>query len=121
MYLVRAESACALGMPDQASSDIAELRARAYGIPKDKVIISYSTLNELSEIVAEERVKELFLEGHRLFDITRRKEDLRRDPSTNSSVKEIKYPDDRFILPIPLTELDANPALHSNPINSTKQ
>ena len=60
----------------------------------------------------KERVKELCYEGHRLFDITRRKEDLLR--TNNSSVKEVKYPNYRFVLPIDQYEMQSNENMIQN-------
>ena len=121
MYLIRAEANCAANNTDAAADDIAELIARATGVDKKTAKPAFSNAAELEKIIQRERIKELFLEGHRQFDITRRKENLERDESTNSTVRTIKYPDDRFILPIPLVELDANKNMQSNPVNDTRQ
>lgn len=121
MYLIRAEAECHRGNLENAADDILELRSRAYGVPKESLSLTYSGKEDLENIVMEERVKELFLEGHRLFDLLRRKEGLERDGATTSSVVSLEYPDDRFILPVPLTELDANMAMQPNPINSTQR
>jgi len=83
--------------------------------------IAYANADDLDVIIQNERIKELFLEGHRLFDITRRHEALSRDAACGSSVLSMTFPDDRFILPVPLVELDANKAMQPNPINSTKR
>jgi len=73
------------------------------------------TDNDLINLVDMERTKELCFEGQIFFDITRRKQDLIRENSTNSSAKRINYPSDYFILPIPLTELNANKKMQPNP------
>ena len=119
MYLIRAEAACKTGDLQTAASDIAALEARARGV--SEVNVEYSDAAALEALVMRERVKELFLEGHRLFDITRRHETLTRDSGCGSAVLSMAYPDDRFILPIPLVELDANKNMQPNPINSTKR
>ncbi len=121
MYLIRAEANCALGSLEAAADDIRTLRSRATGIAKEDVDLTYSNAEELDAIIQRERIKELFLEGHRLYDITRRKENLERDASCGSSVLTMEYPDDRFILPIPLVELDASPLMQPNPINATQR
>lgn len=121
LYLIRAECLCKKGELADAAKDISLLRSRAYGIPVEEVSVEYSTQDELDQIIMQERCKELYLEGHRLFDITRRHENLERSQDSHSQVKSITYPDDRFILPIPLVEIDANPAMKSNPINATQQ
>lgn len=121
MYLIRAEAACHDGDIDTAVSDIATLEARARGVKASEINVVYSNAEELDGIIRRERVKELFLEGHRLFDLTRRHETLSRDAACGSSVLSMTYPDDRFILPIPLVELDANKAMQPNPINGTQR
>lgn len=121
MYLIRAEARCRLGRTEEAARDLALLQARATGREAAEVKPEYRDAAQLDRLIARERMKELFLEGHRLFDLTRRKEDLVRDGKTGSLVQSIAYPDDRFILPIPLVELDANKYMQSNPINGTRQ
>ena len=121
MYLIRAEAACHDGDIETAVSDIAMLEARARGVKASDINVTFSSIDDLAGIVQRERVKELFLEGHRLFDLTRRHETLSRDAACGSSVLSMTYPDDRFILPIPLVELDANEAMQPNPINGTQR
>ena len=121
MYLIRAEAACHDGDTDTAVSDIAALEARARGVKASDINVTFSSIDDLAGIVQRERIKELFLEGHRLFDLTRRHETLTRDVACGSSVLTLTYPDDRFVLPIPLVELDANEAMQPNPINGTQR
>lgn len=121
MYLIRAEAACHDGDIETAVSDIATLEARARGVKASDINVTFSGIDDLAGIVQRERIKELFLEGHRLFDLTRRHETLSRDAACGSSVLSMTYPDDRFILPIPLVELDANEAMQPNPVNGTQR
>ena len=121
MYLIRAEAACHDGDADTAVSDIATLEARARGVKASDINVMFSGIDDLDGIIRRERIKELFLEGHRLFDLTRRHETLTRDAACGSSVLTLAYPDDRFVLPIPLVELDANKAMQPNPVNSTQR
>ena len=121
MYLIRAEASCRLGNLKDAADDIAALEARARGVQASEITIPYTDAESLEDLVVRERMKELFLEGHRLYDITRRHETLSRDRNCGSSLISMSYPDDRFILPIPLVELDANRNMTSNPVNSTQQ
>ena len=121
MYLIRAEATCHEGDLTAAAADIAELEARARGVKVSDINLVYANADELESIIRNERIKELFLEGHRLFDITRRHETLSRDSGCGSSLLSMTFPDDRFILPIPLVELDANKDMQPNPINSTKR
>ena len=66
-------------------------------------------------LIDKERARELCFEGHNFFDITRRGKDLVRATGSYSEVKYIGYPSDYFVLPIPQTELDANPNMVGNP------
>ena len=121
MYLIRAEAACKTGDLSSAADDIAKLEVRARGVQESAIAVTYKDVDELDSIIQEERIKELFLEGHRLFDITRRHETLTRDAACGASVLAMPFPDDRLVLPIPLVELDANKDMQPNPINSTKR
>ena len=60
-------------------------------------------------------MKELCFEGHNLFDITRWKQNLVREQHTTSTLRRLNYPNDRFVLPIPQTELNANTNMQGNP------
>lgn len=98
MYLIRAEANERLGTEVGATplEDINRLRARANASLYDAVDL---------EIILMERERELAFEGFALFDAKR----LGRD------VGDIAYDADRLVLPIPLREMDANPALEQNP------
>ncbi len=115
MYLIRAEAYCALGQLEDAENDIRTLEARALGIPEEQVSIVYTNAEELDSLIAQERLKELCFEGHRLFDITRRHESLERSQDCVSPIMNLAYPDYRFILPIPMVEIEANDAIVPNP------
>lgn len=60
-----------------------------------------------------ERRKELAFEGHRLFDLTRNKRDVRIVQTEN--VTEVSYPNEKLILPVPVDEVNANPNMDQNP------
>ncbi|NGM61330.1 RagB/SusD family nutrient uptake outer membrane protein [Sphingobacterium sp. SGG-5] len=115
MYLNRAEAYIGKKQPEQAAADIKAIQARALGTTSSGITLPESDLNAMTNIVYQERLRELALEGHRLFDITRRKQNLVRDATTTSTVQELTYPSDYFILPIPQRELDANPNMEPNP------
>ncbi|MCM1177970.1 MAG: RagB/SusD family nutrient uptake outer membrane protein, partial [Bacteroides sp.] len=114
MYLIRAEANCNLGLLEEAAENIKALMARAYGI--SDAVLKYSGKDELYALINEERQKEMCFEGMRLFDITRRHEDLVRDDLSTASVKTIAYPDLRFVLQIPYIEMDANSEMVQNPL-----
>lgn len=115
MYLNRAEAYIGKKQPALAAADIKSIRARALSTAAEGITLPESDLNAMTEIVYQERIRELALEGHRLFDISRRKQDLIRSIPTTSTRQELKYPSDYFVLPIPQRELDANPNMKPNP------
>jgi hypothetical protein len=115
VYLNRAEAYIGKKQPTMAATDIQVLQARALGQDPAAIILPETDLEAMTEIVYRERIRELALEGHRLFDITRRKQNLIRDVTTTSSIQTLTYPSDYFILPIPQRELDANPDMKPNP------
>lgn len=115
MYLINAEASLKLGDEAKAVSDIKALESRALGIPEQEVVLTYSSTEGLMDLIKTERQKELCFEGHRLFDITRYKESLSRDSGTNSTVRTIKYPDYRFVIPIPQIEMESNDKMIQNP------
>lgn len=115
IYLNRAEAYIGKKQPALAAADIKAIQARALGQAITDIELPETDLQAMTQIVYEERMRELAFEGHRLFDITRRKQNLVRDENTNSTVRELSYPSDYFVLPIPLRELDANPNMEGNP------
>ena len=116
MYLIRAEANCYLpGGATTAANDIKALQARALGKQPSEINLVYSSVEDLLKLVEKERIKELCFEGHRLFDITRKKQNMVRESSTNSIVKIKTYPNDWFVLPIPMDEIEANPEIQLNP------
>ena len=73
-----------------------------------EVAIKWDSSSDLDRLIQEEKAKELYLEGHRFFDIKRRQEDLNRPAGSTSLLKTLKYPDYRFALPINQLEMEAN-------------
>lgn len=112
VYLNRAEASWNLQKYNEAKADIEVISSRAHAAP---VTITYTDPTDLYEKISDERNRELCFEGHRFFDIVRRKENLQRGTGCNSVVCGINYPDYRFALPINTRELDANPAMQQNP------
>lgn len=115
MYLIAAECACLQGHLADAEGFIRELEARALGIDKNAVSLNYSGADALMEIIQQERMKELCFEGHRLYDLTRWHQGLKRDNGYNTQVLTINYPDYRFVLQIPIIETETNPEIQQNP------
>lgn len=116
MYLIHAEALTNKTNPDLAgaAADIKALEARARNTTADNITLSYSNASDMNDIIERERIKELSYEGHRFFDIIRRKKDLIRSSTSNSSIKKITYPDYRFVLPINYLEIQANEAMEQN-------
>lgn len=114
-YLNAAEAACQLGQYDTAREYIGAIIRRAVGDDKANAVLDGCSDANLLALVRRERVKELCFEGHNLFDITRWKQDLVRESNTTSSLRSLNYPNDRFVLPIPQTELNANTNMQGNP------
>lgn len=112
VYLNRAEAKWNLGLYAEAKADLLIIAKRARPTLTD---ISYSSPTDLSRQIAEERNRELCFEGHRFFDLARRKEKLVRGTDCNASVCLLDYPNDKFVLPIPRKETEANRSLIQNP------
>lgn len=100
LYLNRAEARAQLNLTEDAADDLNEIRARA-GVPVTEAV----TREELLSAIETERRIEFALEGHRWFDLirTQRAGDVLGVTDTN-----------RWLLPIPLRELNADPDLTQN-------
>ncbi|MCG8608361.1 RagB/SusD family nutrient uptake outer membrane protein [bacterium] len=109
VYLNRAEARAKLGNDAGAQEDLNLIRQRAW--PTAPAITA--TGAALQDEIATERRIELCFEGHRLFDITRNKQNLVRTDCT-SPVCTVSYPSDLFVLPIPVEEIDVNPNIAQN-------
>jgi len=114
MYLIRAEANNNLDNIDLAKEDIKTLQARNFQKNISDINILENTKETVAALIAKERSKELCFEGHRLYDLTRTKQDMIRDANTTSSVKEVLYPNSLFILPIPQKEIDVNTGMKQN-------
>lgn len=112
VYLNRAEANWNLQKYAEAKEDIRIISQRAHTTP---IAAIDETPAVLYQTIADERSRELCFEGHRFFDIVRRKESLQRGAGCNSTVCSITYPNYRFALPISTREMDANPGMKQNP------
>jgi hypothetical protein len=110
VYLNRAEARAKSGNDAGAQDDLNMIRQKRLSTAPDVTATGQALLDE----IAIERRVELCFEGHRIFDITRHKQNLVRVDCT-APVSTVTYPDYRFILPIPLVEMDANPNMVQNP------
>ncbi|MBO9658726.1 MAG: RagB/SusD family nutrient uptake outer membrane protein [Chitinophagaceae bacterium] len=117
MYLIRAEARAEQGAftgANSAEADLNTLRAAR--------INGYTNVTLPSQAAAitaimEERFKELALEGHRFWDLKRRSLPVARLSADAPTPQGQTLPADnfRFVLPIPNTELLANPKMVQNP------
>lgn len=116
MYLIHAEAICNIPGADlnSAADDIRTLRARALGCKKEEISLNWKNAEELDKIVQEERSIELFLEGHRFYDLKRRGESIIRPKSSTSMLKRLDYPHYKFALPINQIEMEANTHMVQN-------
>lgn len=118
-YLTAAEAACQLGQYADARRYIGAIVSRAVGQTKADAVLAATTDDQLLQLIRRERVKELCFEGHCFFDLTRWKQPVVREASTTSTAHYMAYPNDRFVLPIPQDELNANLSMQPNPtVNS---
>ena len=126
-YLIRAEAYCRKSKPDYsaASKDLATLRASRIAASGGVSL----TADNCIQTIAEERVRELYMEGFRLNDIKRwgklynNGEGFAREPQSNtlkegSSIKK-KADDPLFVWPIPQHEIEA-PGSEVQPNESNK-
>ncbi len=114
MYLIRAEAYAKRATPDLAAG-AADLNAlRAQRIP-GYVDETFASAAALITAVLEERFKELAFEGFRLFDLKRNNLPVQRLSSDAAAAwQTLAAGDYRFVLPIPNTELLANPNMVQN-------
>lgn len=115
VYLNIAEASAMTGDYPSARQYLLPIVQRAIGEVKGKALVDECPDSQLLDLVKKERVKELCFENHNFFDITRWKQNLVRQAKTTSTVKMLTYPNDRFVQPIPLAELNANKNMQPNP------
>lgn len=104
MYLIKAEALAEMNMDVDARAAVNIIRMRA-----NLTATPYAESGDaLKNVIQEERRKELMFEGHRLFDLTRRKKSFVKYSTTSGIPIAIDYPNNLTILPIPQAEIDAN-------------
>lgn len=118
-YLIRAEANCNLGKYSQAGNDITRLRSKRYTYYGTTSINADNWL----EVISEERVRELCMEGFRLHDLKRWHMGFERTPQLHTipggSRLKIEADDPLFVWPIPQHELDV-PGSEIEPNESNK-
>ncbi len=111
LYLLRAEAYAALGREEEAQADYDLIHQRAN--PAAEAITLRGEV--LMEAIRLERRRELALEGHLLFDLSRWGQPIDRTACLEFvSICDLPYPDYRYVLPIPLSALFTNPNLQQN-------
>ncbi|MES2646642.1 MAG: RagB/SusD family nutrient uptake outer membrane protein [Bacteroidota bacterium] len=114
MYLIRAEAKAEINDLAGAQTDLNDLRAARITGYMPAV---FTSKDEIITAVIEERFKELAYEGHRFWDLKRRSLPVSRlatdAPTASSNI--LAADNFRFLLPIPNTEIQANPLMVQNP------
>jgi hypothetical protein len=82
------------------------VRDRARVSTLQYTVASFATKQDLINAILGERRIELAFEGHRYFDLKRTKQSFTRIDSDRTTVIPVTYGSDKFILPIPQTEVD---------------
>lgn len=114
MYLIRAEANAKKASPDlaSASNDLNFLRSQRITGYTDQ---TFPTATSVIDATLQERYKELAFEGFRLWDLKRNNLSVER-LSSDASAEWQTLPSGnyRFVLPIPNSELLANPNMVQN-------
>ena len=107
-FLIRAEAYCQLETPDyaKAGKDISTLMAARY--TNGSVSLN---ANNAMEIIEQERIKELYMEGFRLQDLKRWGKGFERTPQdqslSNGSSLKVAAGNPLFVWPIPQHEIES--------------
>lgn len=117
MYLVRAEAYASKGVSGLASGtkDLNDLRAQRINAYVPQV---FATPAALMDAVLLERYRELAFEGHRYFDLRRKKRNIERwaQDVIQAPAALTLTPNDRaYYLPIPAREMQANENISQHP------
>ncbi len=114
ILLARAEAYAELSQSALANADLSLLRSnRIAGYIHVPV-----TGTALISSIMDERYKELCYEGHRYFDLKRKNLSVNRDINDAAgqvAIQNLASSNFRFILPIPLSEMQANANMQPNP------
>jgi hypothetical protein len=106
-YLVRAEASAQLNKLSAAAGDINTIRNRA-GLPNTTAV----SQPDLLSAIEQERKMELFAEwGHRWYDLKR----TGRADAVIGGLKPLTWKPTDALWPIPVSQLNLNPALTQNP------
>lgn len=118
-YLIRAEARAQQGNYGGASEDITELHSARYSAGGAVSLNAETAM----DVIEEERVKELYMEGFRLHDLKRWHKGFERTPQDqsldNGSSLKVAADDPMFVWPIPQHEIEA-PGSQIEPNESNK-
>jgi starch-binding outer membrane protein, SusD/RagB family len=115
MYLIRAEARAENNDLVGAAADLNALRAARINGYTPVILASKDAA---VTAIVEERFKELPYEGHRFWDLKRRNLPVTRltaDLPNPNAAPTLPAGNFRFLLPIPNTEIQANPLIQQNP------
>ncbi|RYF21491.1 MAG: RagB/SusD family nutrient uptake outer membrane protein [Flavobacteriales bacterium] len=115
IYLNLAEAYYHKQQYELAANQVKVVRARAYNVAPETITLSSADPAVLLQQIKLERRKELGFENQRIFDIMRYKESLNRT-ECNSNTCTLTFPNNKFVLPIPDSEILANPLIKQNPL-----
>jgi starch-binding outer membrane protein, SusD/RagB family len=119
IYLIRAEAyaATAASVPANLALGVADLNLLRSARIVPYTAATYTDPAVLLNDVIIERYKELCFEGHRLFDLKRLGRDVVRSSTDVTSTSWLTLPatSHRFQMPIPASEILANPNMVPNP------
>ncbi|MFB6457205.1 RagB/SusD family nutrient uptake outer membrane protein [Chitinophaga sp. Hz27] len=109
MYLIRAEAYAQLG---NLAASIDQLNTLREARIQDYKRITFPDIRTINDAIATERWKELPFEGHRFFDLKRRRQPVVRETQAG---QEILSPEDIYYnIPIPQSEILSNPNIKPN-------
>jgi hypothetical protein len=116
MYLIRAEAYARTGNAGDVALGAADLNTLRAARITGYTPVTFATGEALAIAVLDERFKELCFEGFRFFDLKRNYLPVLRLASDASPEwQTLAAGNFRFTMPIPLFELQANPATVQNP------
>jgi starch-binding outer membrane protein, SusD/RagB family len=103
-----ASARLASGVDADALSKLNMVRNRSLADPTTQAytVASFATKQDLINAILAERRIELAFEGHRYFDLKRTKQSFVRIDSDRTTQITATYGSDKYILPIPQTEVD---------------
>jgi starch-binding outer membrane protein, SusD/RagB family len=116
MYLIRAEAYAKRNSGTDLANGAADINAlRAQRITGYTPVV-FATNTDLFNAVMDERFKELAFEGFRWYDLKRNNLPIQRLSSdANPAWMTLSETSTLWLLPIPRSEIDANPNIQQNP------